>query len=86
MTCNFTPFSTKFQSYNDEVIAVVEKISTSSRQEPRQCQYELQSAGTQSDRPYSVFTRANKNTAIICKHSLCDDGSTSYSGIDASMQ
>ena len=27
-----------------------------------------------------------KITASICKHILCDDGSASYSGIDASMQ
>ena len=26
-----------------------------------------------------------KITASVCKHILCDDGSASYSGIDASM-
>ena len=45
-------------------------------------QLELQSGRTRFDKPSSVFVRA----ASICKHILCDVGSASCSGIDASMQ
>ena len=49
-------------------------------------QLELRSGRTRSDRPSSVFARANKSYSYFCKHILRDEGSVLCSCIDALMQ